>query len=194
MQLQGKYSITEMNTIRFVFMDKVFWKRIWSSLVGGLCISAILLISLIIIEQINGSLNVILEEEIIGRTIMLSVVMNILGNGGVIVTEVLVALMGHPLLLDPIDPVSSLRELADYVSNDLEEEPYVKYSIPAGFLFINLVIFLGFSIVEGDLLSALLNSILFGLPFYVASLAFYIVRIGLEILLLISRYNIQHCR
>ena len=175
---------------KIIFLDKVFWSRIWPFIAGCLSQSITISVSLIIIWWLNGSLASVLETDEIKRIIVISAFASVWVNGGILFVEALYRLKIY-LFLMPIEPELGLKEIKDYVNDNQVGEIYTKYGVPFGLLFINSLFFLipFVSGVKWEI--ALLNSALAVLPFHIAGLMIHIVKISLEIILLISRYIIR---
>lgn len=113
-----------------IFLDKVFWGRIWPSLMGCISQGMTTSISLIIIWWLNGSLEVIFEAAVVRQIIILSVVTNVLINGGILLLEILYAWKVANLFLIPIDSSINFRGIKDHVDISQEGEAYVRYGLP----------------------------------------------------------------
>ena len=174
-----------------IFLDKVFWSRLYPPLLGCISQAVTTSISLILIWGLSGSVAMVFEADTLRPIIVLSIVLNVLVNGGILVVEGWYTLKVRNLFLIPIDSGLSYRELKAYVRKNQEGGSYAKYGAPVGLIFVNAIFFIVPSILGENWQSALFNSFLAMLPFHIAFLSIHIVKIGLETTLLLLRYIIQ---
>ncbi len=177
-----------------IFLDKVFWSRLYPPLMGCISQSITTSISLIVIWWLSGSVTIVFEEGGIRRIIVLSIIMNVLVNGGILLLEFLYILKISNLFLVPIDSTLTFSKLKEYVKEKQEGGFYVTYGLPFVLLFLNAITFLVPYLLGERWISALINSTVAILPFHIAGLTIHIIKILLEIIFLILRYIIQNCR
>jgi hypothetical protein len=173
-----------------IYLDEVFLGRIWPYLSGCVSQSIVILVLLFTVWWVNGSLGVLTETNQINSIIFISIGLNIFYFGGLLILELYTGRLTLYLFFMSIAPLQiknvSFRELNDFANT--EERFGTQFGVPLGMCFLNILVFIIPYLLGVEWKTALLNSILFVLPFHIGFLTIYIVRTGIELILLNLRY------
>lgn len=180
-----------MMKYKTIFLDKNFWSFIYRPIFGCISQSVTISASLIILVWLTGSFATLKDalQSIRGLTIFFSVFLAALANIGILVVSL--NTIRTYILFTPIDSKPNPKDIKDYLSNKWNVEFFTSFKIPLGLFIVSVVVFVIVYASGENWGTALLKSILYLLPFHVASFVMYLVSIGIHIILLHLRFIFQ---